>query len=219
MALIERLMGLETPKMHVHQFMAALGEIERSKMTAQQAVNGFSLNTEEQTEATSLIAKIVSPLETIAMGGFLTLTNVGTAYDSINAAVGLGFCRIECAGITAFEFRIGMNRNGSAGTVSWQLWDETNSVEAARIDDASGAGNKFVQTQQSVGPLAAGIRIFRVRCKSTTGTDDPIYYGSNLLLRRVGIMTSETLHEVLLLAESRMAPYDSASAVRTRLGL
>jgi hypothetical protein len=219
MGLYERLLGTEEPKIHVHAFMAALGEIERGGMTAQQGIDAFGLDAGEQAEASTLIARIVTPKESISLGGFVTLTNVGNAYVSNYAARGLGVVRLECAGISAFEFGVSVNKIGS-GTQSWQLWDETNSLEVAVIDDDGAAGNKQLATTQTFGsPLAAGIRTLRVRVKSTTAQDDPIYYGASLIVQRVGKMTSDVLHEVLLLAEVRIAPLNTVVAVKARLGV
>lgn len=55
MALIERLMGLETPKIPTHQFMAAYAEFKRSQMTSAQVIAAFNLTAAEQTEATNLL--------------------------------------------------------------------------------------------------------------------------------------------------------------------
>lgn len=224
MALYPRLTGIglvdRTQKLHVHSFMAAVGEVERGKMTEAQVATAFGLTPAEQTELTALTARIVQPLESISLGGFTTLTNVGTAYDGTDASRGLGFFRVQTAGITGFEFAVGMDRNGAAGTISWQLWDDTNSVEVARIDDTTGAGAKYVNTVVTLGsPLPASLRRIRVRCKSTTNPDDPIYLGANVVIRRVEKLTAVELHEVLMLGEDEVAPYNTLTAITSRLGV
>ncbi len=218
MSLYTRLMGLGSPKIPVHSFMSALGELERGKMTTQQVIDAFALSAPEQTEAAALIAKVVPPLESISLGGFVTLTNVGAAYDTIAAAKGLGACRIECAGITGFEFGVFVNKVGS-GTQSWQLWDQTNSAEVAVIDDAGATGDKTLAVSASLGPLAAGFRLLRVRAKSTTAADDPVFYGASLMIRRVGLMTADVLHQILLLAATKIVPLETEAALKTRLGV
>lgn len=218
MPLIERLMGLESPKLPVHAFMSSLGEIERGQMTSQQVIATFGLDAAAQAEASSLIAKVVTPLESISLGGLVTLTNVGATYDAIAASKGLGICRVECAGITGFEFGVFVSKIGT-GTQSWQLWDQTNSAQVAVIDDAGAAGDKTLAVTQGVGPLAPGLRILRVRAKSTVAADDPVFYGASLMIRRVAIMTADVLHQILLLGEGRHAPFNTAGALRTRLGL
>lgn len=219
MGLIERVVGTEAPKVPAHQFMAALGEIERGKVTEQQVATGFVLSAAEQNEAATLAAKIITPLESYAMGGFVNIANVGVNYDTVAAARGLGWCRLQVAGITGIEFRVRHNKVGT-GTISYQLWNETDGSEVTVIDDAAAAGERELSvTRTFASPLAAGVKAMRVRAKSTVATDDPVYYGASVLIRRVEKMTSVELHEVLLLAESRIAPYDTVAAVKTRLGL
>jgi hypothetical protein len=218
MALYARLIGTEAPKLHVHAFMAALGELERGKMTTQQVIDAFTLSAQEQVEASALIATVVSPVESISFGGFVTLSNVGSAYDTTSAARGLGICRLQTAGITGFEFGVSVNKVGS-GTQSWQLWNETDATEVAVIDDAGAAGNKQLVTSASVAPLGPALKTLRVRVKSTVSADDPVFYGATLMVQRIGIMTADVLHQVLLLAEARLPPLDTPAALQARLGL
>lgn len=109
----------------------------------------------------------------------VTLTNVGTVYDTTAASRGLGLQDIDFTGIVQVVFRVRVNKVGT-GIQSWQLWNDTNGVEIARIDDAAAAGdNKNLVTTVAV--ALVGIKTVRVRAKSTLGTDDPVFYGASVL--------------------------------------
>mgnify|MGYP001586914319 CR=1 FL=1 len=109
----------------------------------------------------------------------ITLTNVGSSYDAIAASRGLGIQDIDFTGVTQVIFRVRVNKVGS-GTQSWQLWNETDGAEIARIDDAAAAGdNKSLVTTVNV--ALTGIKTVRVRAKSTISADDPVFYGASLL--------------------------------------
>jgi len=64
MALIERLMGLETPKVSVHQFQAIAAEWARGNISAVQAqaaitaLSGVGLDAAAQAEALALVATV-----------------------------------------------------------------------------------------------------------------------------------------------------------------
>jgi hypothetical protein len=112
----------------------------------------------------------------------VTLTNVGSSYDAIPAAKGLGFADIDLTGVTQIVFRVRWNKVGT-GTISWQLWSDTDSTEIARIDDAAAAGdNKSLAVTANVSKT--GVHSVRVRCKSTVATDDPVFYGASVRLVR-----------------------------------
>lgn len=49
MALLDRLIGTEEPKLPVHQFMAALAEYKRAAITGPQIVSAFDLSAGEAT--------------------------------------------------------------------------------------------------------------------------------------------------------------------------
>ena len=53
MALYDRLMGLEPPKLPVHQFMGVMQEIALGNMTGTQGVTAFGLSAAEATEAST----------------------------------------------------------------------------------------------------------------------------------------------------------------------
>lgn len=214
--------GQATPKIRVHAFMAALGEWERGRMTRAQVIAAFALTAQDEADLDELFGKITPSLEVISFGALVTLTNVGTAYDAIAAAKGLGFARIEGLGLTSIEYCVRYNKVAAgASTLSWQLWDDTTGSQIGVIDDAAAAGDnrQGVITITPASPLPAGLHTIRTRVKSTVAADDPVYYGSCVRIRRAEVVHSEVLHECLLLAERRIAPLDSAAALKTRLGI
>jgi len=109
----------------------------------------------------------------------VTLTNVGTSYDATAASRGLGVQDVDFTGATSLVFRVRVNHVG-AGTQSWQLWNETDGAELARIDDGGVGDNKNLTV--TVPMALAGVKSLRVRAKSTLGTDDPVFYGASILL-------------------------------------
>jgi hypothetical protein len=112
----------------------------------------------------------------------VTLTNVGANYDTIAASKGLGLQDVDLTGVTQVVFRVMWNKVGT-GTLSWQLWDSTDSSEIARIDDAAAAGDNKSNTV-TVNVSKTGIHTLRVRAKSTLASDDPVFYGASVLLVR-----------------------------------
>lgn len=112
----------------------------------------------------------------------ITLTNVGSTYDAIPASKGLGFQDIDFTGVTQVTFRVRWNKVGT-GTLSWQLWNETDGAEIAVINDAAAAADNKNQST-TVAVNLSGVKTVRVRAKSTVAGDDPVYYGSSVLLVR-----------------------------------
>jgi hypothetical protein len=220
MGLYERLTGVELPRIPVHAFMGALGEYERGKMTSQQVITAFNLSAGEQTEVTTLLTKILTQPEAYTLGSYNVLTNIGTSYDAIPQAKGLGIVGVDVMGITYLEMRVRYQKVGT-GTLSWQLWNDTDGSEVGVVTDAAAAGDNKTATLTvtPVDPLSGGVKLLRPRCKSTVATDDPVYYGACLFVRRVALVTSDVLHAVLLLAEQRIAPLDTVAALKTRLGV
>ena len=106
----------------------------------------------------------------------VTLTNVGTAYDAIAASKGLGFAFIDFTGVTSLRVRIKVNKVGT-GTQSWQVFNETDGTEIGVFNDAGAAGDRTFD--QTFAVSLTGVKDVRVRCKSTVGTDDPVYYGAS----------------------------------------
>ena len=115
-----------------------------------------------------------------SLGGFVTLTNLASAYDGINAARGLGVVRVDFTNVTRVDFWVDVNKIGT-GTQSWQLWNVTDGSELAVIDDAGATGNKTLSVAVTSG-LPTGEKTLRVRAKSTVSTDDPLYYGAYIKL-------------------------------------
>jgi hypothetical protein len=111
----------------------------------------------------------------------ISLANIGAAYDAIAASKGLGFAEVDFTGVTSLIFRVRYNKVGT-GTISFQLWNDTDGTEIAVINDAAAAGdNKALSITVSTG-LPTGVKLVRVRCKSTVATDDPVFYGSSIRL-------------------------------------
>lgn len=113
----------------------------------------------------------------------IALTNVGTTYDAIDASHGLGFARVNFTGVTSVDLMVRVKKIGT-GTVSWQLWNDTDGTQIGVIDDtvAAGAAPKYMQATFQV--ALSGVKVIRIRCKSTIATDDPVFYGSSLILQR-----------------------------------
>ena len=217
MSLYTRLLGIDQPRIPVHVFMALLGEVERGLVTGAAAAAALNLSAGEITEANALIAKIVPPDEAISIGGFVQLTNVGAAYDTTSQSKGLGVVQVQTAGITQFQFGVFVSKVGS-GTQSWQLWNHTTGQEIAVLNDAGGTGDKVLSVTQDVGPLAPNLHVVRVRVKSTTAADDPIFYGASLRIRRVRMLTADVLHQILLAGEARISGYATEADLLARIG-
>lgn len=60
MALYERLMGLEDPKIPVHQFMSAMQEFMLGNMTGAQAASALDLDVGEQAQALALRDRLLT---------------------------------------------------------------------------------------------------------------------------------------------------------------
>jgi hypothetical protein len=114
----------------------------------------------------------------VSLGGYLVLTNIGASYDAIAMSKGLGIASIDFTGCTRIDFSVNVNKVG-AGTQSWQLWNVTDGTELMVIDDAGGTGDK-VLTANKTASLPTGVKTVRVRAKSGTAADDPVYYGASI---------------------------------------
>lgn len=122
------------------------------------------------------------------IGSLVTLTNIGTTFDAITASKGLGFAVIDFTGATSLTFGVFVSKIGT-GTQTWQLWNVTDGVEVTHIDDAGAVGDKLLTTTINTGLPSAGVKILRVRAKSTVAADDPVYYGAGLLVK-FGVLTA-----------------------------
>ena len=213
MGLYDRLLGLQKPRIAIHTFMGAIAELERGKLTNQQVIDLFVLDTGEQTEMTTLLGKIIPPRECVTFGGRITLTNIGTTFLTLAAAL------VQTAGITQVIFGVRIQKIGT-GTQSWRLFNDTDSTVVANIDDTAAAGSeKNLSTTVNFSPaLGAGIKVILLQGKSTVAADDPVYFGGAASIRRVSSLTGVELHEVLLNAEDDASPYHSVVAVKARLG-
>jgi hypothetical protein len=113
----------------------------------------------------------------------ITLTNVGTAYDTIPASKGLGCGLIDFTGVAQVTLAVKANKVGT-GTQSWQLWNETDGAQIGVINDPGPTGDKTLQQTFDVsGAGLTGLKLCRIRCKSTVAGDDPVYYGGTVLAR------------------------------------
>jgi hypothetical protein len=118
----------------------------------------------------------------------VTLTNVGTSYDTIGAANGLGFSEIDFRGATQVTFRVRHQKVGT-GTITYQLWAfdinasgaEINGQSVAEVSDATAAGVAKYLTVTAAVDINA-VKLCRVRAKSTVSADDPLFHGSSILL-------------------------------------
>ena len=124
----------------------------------------------------------VDAVDVVSIGSAVTLTNVGSTYDATDASRGLGFAVIDFTGLTSIVLDASVNKIGT-GTISWQVWNETDGAELFRVDDAGAAGVKTF-SQTFTGPFPAGVKKIRIRCKSTVATDDPVWFGACLRLAR-----------------------------------
>jgi hypothetical protein len=219
MALYARLTANDSTRIAKHPFMAAVGELKRGKATSGQVAAFFGLSAPEEAELVTLAAKVIEPPESYPLGAFVTLTNVGATFDSTPAAKGLGFLAVDTAGITRLEVRTRYNKIGT-GTLSWQLWDDTNAAPLGIFDDAAAAGDNKTATivVTPAQPMSAGLRLIRMRVQSTVAGDDPLYYGSCVFINRAERLTSLELHEILLLTDARIA-YATEAALKARLGI
>lgn len=112
----------------------------------------------------------------------ITLTNVGAAYDTIQAARGLGVQRIDFRGATQITFDVYHQKVGT-GTISYQLFNETDGVAFSPdivVNDAAAAAVRFMTGTFSV--AVNGVKLCRVRAKSTIAADDPIFFGASVSL-------------------------------------
>lgn len=121
--------------------------------------------------------------QTVSLGGYNVLTNVGNNYDQTAPARGLGMALIDFTNVGNVEFVLGVNKVGT-GTQSWQLWNETDGEQIGVLNDDGATGNKILSGTIPAANLPTGTKQVRVRCKSTTAADDPVYYGASLKINR-----------------------------------
>lgn len=115
----------------------------------------------------------------VSLGSLLTLTNVGSSYDAIATSKGLGLASIDFTGCTRIDFIVNVNKVGT-GTQSWQLWNVTDGSELMVIDDAAAAADNKLLSAAKTTNLPTGVKTVRIRVKSTTAADDPVFYGASV---------------------------------------
>lgn len=219
MGLYERLAGTEGPKLPIHQFVGAIGEWSRGLITSSDLQNSFGLSAAELVEANTLMNKLIVPEHYTSLGGFNTLTNVGTAYDTTSASKGLGMIRVNFKGIDVIRFDIAYSKVSTA-TLDWQLWNQTDGVQIGVFTDSDVALGDRVNGVTINSNLPTDIKLVRVRVKSSVATDDPLYYGASLAMRYgISQLHSWQIHEVLSMAEYPCFPYDTVTAVKNRFGV
>ncbi len=83
MALYRRLIGLDDPMIAIHQFMAAVAEFKRGRVTAGQIATAFNLNAGEQTEVGVLRDRVTADLLTAdEIHDVVLLAQAGLAYTT-----------------------------------------------------------------------------------------------------------------------------------------
>lgn len=118
--------------------------------------------------------------QTVALGAYLVLTNVGASYDAIAATNGLGIATVDFSGVTTIDFRVRCNKIGT-GHQYWQLWNESDSTHIFDIRDAGSAGTKLLSAT-TTGRIPTGVKVVRVRSMSSVAADDPVYMGASILV-------------------------------------
>ncbi len=109
----------------------------------------------------------------------VTLTNIGTAYDTIDASRGLGLGYFNFTGVTNVDLLVKVRKIGT-GVQSWQLWNETDGTEIGVLTDSGGAAIRDLSGSFAVD--LSGRKLLRIRAKSTTASDDPIFFGGAIYL-------------------------------------
>ena len=114
----------------------------------------------------------------ISIGGYVAVTNVGTSYDAVNLSKGLGMVLIDFSHINTIYWQVFVNKIGT-GTQSWQLYNVTDAAQLGVIDDAGATGDKTLSLTITTG-IPSGEKLMRIRAKSTTGADAPVYYSGTI---------------------------------------
>ena len=118
----------------------------------------------------------------ISLGGYTVLTNVGTAYDAIDATQGLGMVHNDWTGVTELIVVVRCKQVGT-GALTWELFNDTDGVSIGTIADANNTA-WHTRTGTFTTSLPTGLKTLRLRVKSSVSTDDPVYAGATLLARR-----------------------------------
>ena len=115
----------------------------------------------------------------------ITLTNLPTTYDGTQAARGLGIGLIDFRGCNQIRFVVYHQKIGT-GTITYQLWNEDDGAiialsgggaEGVAVADAAAAAVRKLDQTFSIVPIN-GIKLCRIRAKSTLNTDDPVFFGA-----------------------------------------
>lgn len=76
-------MGVETPRIPVHEFMAMVSEFQRGKIVALDIANAFALSVSERTEALSLNTQLIaSGMSIVELHEVLLLASANIFYTT-----------------------------------------------------------------------------------------------------------------------------------------
>lgn len=217
MSILQRLTRQASPSISSHHISAAMSDYILGKKTLGEIATEFSLDATEQTEFTAIANRIPVPSEAYSLGGYAILTNIGATYDATNPSRGLGIILVDMTGATQIDWNLQVNKIGT-GTQSWQLWNDTDSIQIGVINDAGASGNKTLSLAVTTG-IPTGIKRLRIRALSTVTTDDPVYYGSTLKIQFNDRITDELLHKIFMLGEGRRLGYGNTATLGGRLGV
>lgn len=118
--------------------------------------------------------------QTISIGGYTVLTNVGTAYDAVAVSSGMGIAYVDFTGVAAIDWYISITKAGTSNH-TYQLFNVTDTAELGTIVHTT-TGTAVLSTTISSG-IPTGKKLVRIRAKAVTGTDDPVWNGGTILLR------------------------------------
>ncbi len=228
MGLIARLIGTEEPRISVHSFKSGLQELALEKWTRAQFDSAFSIQAgAETTKMDAIIAQHVPSAEHYFFSGNPEAITLPTTADANSAVKALGFLRMECAGISKIEWLVRYNKLGT-GTLTAEMRNETDSTTPDSFTDTGGAADNrenggAAGTAARIitpgSPMAKGTKIFRLRIFNSTASQTLILYGWSVRLFRFSILLSETMHEVLMAAQTGSGPNVTEAQVEARLGI
>lgn len=112
-----------------------------------------------------------------SLGGFVVLTNVGTTFDAIDASRGLGRIEADWKAYSTLVLDVSTKHVGT-GALTWELWNETDSQAIGTVADAN--STVWHTRRGTFLNVPTGIKVLRLRVRSTVATDDPAFGGATL---------------------------------------